>query len=122
MLYEVITVEYISRILSLDVRVETVAEIRLNAQKGIAVVTGEVEVQPGFISYKGRTVTLTPATEDGGVRYSIENDTPRSMVDVHGPYESGGVGRRSLRITSYNVCYTKLLRLRNHLFHLIINL
>ncbi len=90
-------VEYISRILSLDVRVETVAEIRLNAQKGIAVVTGEVEVQPGFISYKGRTVTLTPATEDGGVRYSIENDTPRSMVDVHGPYESGGVGRRSLQ-------------------------
>lgn len=90
-------VEYISRVLGLEVRVESVAEIRLNKQAGIAVVTGEVEVQPGFISYKGRTVTLTQPEGEGAPRYTLDNDTPRSLVDVHGPFESGGVGLRSLQ-------------------------
>lgn len=91
-------VEYISVVKSLNVPIESVAEVRVNRQTGIAIVTGDVQVQPGYISYRGRTVTLAQPANGGGIpRYDMENETPRSMVDVFGPFESGGGDPRGLQ-------------------------
>lgn len=93
--------DYISEVLNLDVPLESVAEVRINKQSGMVVVTGEVLVQPGFISHRGRTVSLAAPQADGGAlvapTYALDNETPRSIVDVYGPNESGKAGRRSLQ-------------------------
>lgn len=95
-------VEYISVVLGLDIPLTAEAIIQVNKQSGVVTVSGDVKVMPGFISYRGRNVTLSqPQTTDGqntvATSYNIENTTPRPLVDVFGPYESGGVGRRSLQ-------------------------
>lgn len=93
--------DYISEVLNLDVPLESVAEVLINKQSGMVVVTGEVLVQPGFISHRGRTVSLAqekgPNGEVGAATYALDNETPRSLVDVYGPNESGKAGRRSLQ-------------------------
>ena len=90
-------VRYIAMVLDIDVELQSVAEIRINKQRGSAIVSGDVEVMPGFISYKGRTVTLAPPAAGQDPRYEVNADTRRSLVDVFGPNESGGTGRRSLQ-------------------------
>ena len=90
-------VRYIAMVLDIDVELQSVAEIRINKQRGSAIVSGDVQVMPGFISYKGRTVTLAPALDGQDPRYDLEPNNPRGLVDVFGPNESGGSGRRSLQ-------------------------
>lgn len=96
-------VEYISVVMNqLDIPIASEAAVEINQQTGIVLVTGNVQVMPGFISYRGRTVTLTqPPVIQGQpaspVTYNVNNDTPRPLVDVYGPYESGGAARRSLQ-------------------------
>lgn len=90
-------VRYIAMVLDIDVELQSVAEIRINKQRGSAIVSGDVEVMPGFISYKGRTVTLAPPAAGQNPQYEVNADSRRSLVDVFGPNESGGTGRRSLQ-------------------------
>ncbi len=90
-------VRYIAMVLDIDVELQSVAEIRINKQRGSAIVSGDVEVMPGFISYRGRTVTLAPPIEGQDAKYELNADDPRGLVDVFGPNESGGSGRRSLQ-------------------------
>ncbi len=90
-------VRYIAMVLDIDVELQSVAEIRINKQRGSAIVSGDVQVMPGFISYKGRTVTLAPENNGQDPRYNLNADDPRGLVDVFGPNESGGSGRRSLQ-------------------------
>ena len=90
-------VRYIAMVLNIDVELQSIAEIRINKQRGSAIVSGDVQVMPGFISYKGRTVTLAPNNDGQDPQYNLENDNPRGLVDVFGPNESGGSGRRSLQ-------------------------
>ncbi len=82
-------VEYIAAVLNLDTPVSQPATVLFDRESGAAVITGEVRITPGFISYKGRTVTLAPQGQGPGDSYSLQNDTPRSLVDVQGPNQSG---------------------------------
>lgn len=88
-------VRYINEVLNTPVIVSSVARVVLDRENGTAVITGKVKVHPGFISYKGRTVTIAP-TPDGQTRYTLANDTPRPVVDLRGPGESGGRSLQSL--------------------------
>jgi len=90
-------VEYVSAVLEIDVPLQSVPSIRINRSAGTAVIAGDVKVMPGFISYQGRTVTLTDRGENRPPEYTLDNDTPRSLVDVFGHGESGATGRRSLQ-------------------------
>ncbi|MBP5233164.1 MAG: flagellar basal body P-ring protein FlgI [Planctomycetes bacterium] len=90
-------VEYVSAVLDIDVPLQSVASIRINRSTGTAVISGDVKVMPGFISYQGRTVTLTDMGDNLPPKYTLENDTPRALVDVFGHGESGATGRRSLQ-------------------------
>ena len=90
-------VEYVSAVLDIDVPLQSVPSIRINRSSGTAVIAGDVRVMPGFISYQGRTVTLTDAGENRPPQYTLDNETPRSLVDVCGHGESGSTGRRSLQ-------------------------
>ncbi len=90
-------VRYIAMVLDIDVELQSVAEIRINKQRGSAIVSGDVQVMPGFISYKGRTVTLAPQQDGEAPEYNLAPEDPRGLVDVFGPNESGGSGRRSLQ-------------------------
>ncbi|GHS92309.1 flagellar P-ring protein [Planctomycetales bacterium] len=90
-------VDYIAAILDGEVPIEAVARIRINRSTGAAVITGNIGIQPGFITYQGRTVTLQDGGENRPPAYTLENDTPRALVDLFGHNESGGSGRRSLQ-------------------------
>lgn len=90
-------VEYVSAVLDIDVPLQSVPSIRINRSSGTAVIAGDVKVMPGFISYQGRTVTLTDRGENRPPEYTLENETPRALVDVFGHGESGSAGRRSLQ-------------------------
>lgn len=90
-------VRYIAEVRDLDVELEPEAIIRINQQSGTAVVSGDVTVMRGLISYRGRTVTLAEPRENEAPRYNLDADTPRPVADVGGPGESGGEGRVSLQ-------------------------
>lgn len=94
-------VEYISIVLSMDVPLTPEAIIHINRQTGIIAISGDVRVSPGLVSYRGKTVTLNQAqTPDGQLApatYTLDNQTPRPLVDVFGPGESAGSGQRSLQ-------------------------
>lgn len=90
-------VQYIAAVLEVDVPLDSVARIRINRSSGAAVVSGDVRLMPGFISYQGRTVTLGEPLDNQAPQYTLENQTPRPLVDVFGHGESGSTGRRSLQ-------------------------
>jgi flagellar P-ring protein precursor FlgI len=90
-------VDYIAAVLDAEVPIESVARIRINRSNGSAVITGNIGIKAGFITYRGRTVTLNDPGENQPPVYDMPNDTPRALVDLLGYNGSGGTGRISLQ-------------------------
>ena len=58
-----------------------------------------------LVAYEGMLLDLTPP---GAVELQLMPDQETAVLTPASIFDEGGVDR--LRITSYNVCYTKLLR------------
>ena len=78
----------------------------------IKILLNEV-VAHGDMTTKQRNVLLAKMTDDVGqlvLRDNYLQSQALSMMEAHGPDRLDEQARLIRRITSYNVCYTKLLR------------
>ncbi len=81
-------VEYVQEVLELDIAVERPARVLVNRATKTVIITGEVRVDPVAISHKNLTVTLRDipqGADDRRPRYSLENNTGRSVIELDGP-------------------------------------
>lgn len=76
---------YLSQILNVQVAVDRPARIVVNRAKNTIVVTGDIQVRNAVVSLKDKTVTVQPETDTRPARYTLENDTPRSLIELEGP-------------------------------------
>lgn len=78
-------VEYISEVLNLDVPLQNHGMILINRQEGTVVITGSVQVQPGVISHRGRTIRIAEPVANEPIRYDLPDDADRALVSVPDP-------------------------------------
>ncbi|MDR0362310.1 MAG: flagellar basal body P-ring protein FlgI [Planctomycetota bacterium] len=76
---------YISQILDVPVAVDRTARIVINRAKNSIVVTGDIQVNNAVVSLQDKTVTIRPETEAEPAAYALADDTPRRLVEMHGP-------------------------------------
>ncbi len=81
-------VEFISRVLDLNVAVEKPARVLINRQTNTVILTGEVRVDPVAISHRNLTVTLQPAAgaPEGSRqrRHTLRDQDERPLVELEG--------------------------------------
>ncbi len=81
-------VEFISRVLELNVAVERPARVLINHQTNTVVITGEVRVDPVAISHNNLTVTLSPSASalpgSPQRKYTLDDKTERKLIELDG--------------------------------------
>lgn len=76
---------YIEGIMKVPVSVDRPAIIYINRAKNSIVVTGDIRVNNASVSLQDKSVTLRPETPERPAGYVLENETPRSLVELDGP-------------------------------------
>ncbi|MDR2390483.1 MAG: flagellar basal body P-ring protein FlgI [Planctomycetota bacterium] len=76
---------YISNIMEVPVSVDRPAMIVVNRGRNSIVVTGDVQVNNATISIQDKTVTIRPETPEEPAAYTLDDATPRSVVEIDGP-------------------------------------
>lgn len=76
---------YIAGILAVPVAVDRPATIMVNRSLNSIVVTGDVRVSNAVVSLQDKTVTIRPETPEEPAGYTLNDDTPRTAVELEGP-------------------------------------
>lgn len=76
---------YVAGILEVQVSLDRPATIVINRSRNSIVVTGDVRVGNAMVSLQDKTVTLRPETPDEPAAYTLDNETPRRLVEIEGP-------------------------------------
>lgn len=76
---------YLSGVLSVPVSINRPPTIQISKAKNSIVVTGEIRVNSATVSIQDKTVTIRPETPDAPASYTLQDDTPRSVVELDGP-------------------------------------
>ena len=76
---------YIAQVLAVPVAVDRPARIVVNRSRNSIVVTGDIRVSNAVVSLQDKTVTIVPPTDEEPARYTLNNDTARSLVELEGP-------------------------------------
>lgn len=76
---------YIDNILKVPVAVDRPAKILVSRGTNSIVVTGDIRVNNASVSLQDKTVTIRPETPERPAGYVLENDTPRTLVELDGP-------------------------------------
>lgn len=76
---------YIAGILAVPVAVDRPATIAVNRSLNSIVVTGDVRVSNAVVSLQDKTVTIRPETPEEPAGYTLNDDTPRTAVELEGP-------------------------------------
>ena len=83
--YRTDVAQYVKNIMEVPVAVSRPATILVNRAKNSIVVTGDVRVNNALVSLQDKNVTIRPETEEEPARYTLENDTARTLVELEGP-------------------------------------
>lgn len=76
---------YISGVLAVPVAIDRPATIVINKSKNTIVVTGDVRVNNAMVSLQDKTVTIRPEPPEEPAAYTLEDGTPRNLVELEGP-------------------------------------
>lgn len=76
---------YIAAILRVPVAIDRPARIVVNSSTNTIVVTGDIQVNNATVSLQDKTVTIRPETPERPAGYTLDNDTPRTLVELDGP-------------------------------------
>lgn len=76
---------YMADVLAVPVSIDRPAKILFNRSSNTVVITGDIRVNNASISLQDKTVTIRPETPERPAGYVLENETPRSLVELEGP-------------------------------------
>lgn len=83
--YKYETTRYIASVLEVPVSVDRPATILVNRARNSIVVAGDIRVNNAVISLQDKMVTLRPEEDDRPAGYTINNETPRNLIELEGP-------------------------------------
>ncbi|MCL1999864.1 MAG: flagellar basal body P-ring protein FlgI [Planctomycetes bacterium] len=79
------TTQFIATLLDVPVFVSRPAVIAVNRARNSIVVTGDVRVNNALVSIQDKMVSLRPETQEQPPSYTLDDDTPRNLIELDGP-------------------------------------
>ncbi len=76
---------YIANLLDVPVSVNRPAMIVVNRARNSIVVTGDIRVNNAVVSLQDKMVTIRPETLEQPAAYTLNNETPRNLIELDGP-------------------------------------
>lgn len=84
-LYKYETTRYIASVLEVPVSINRPATILVNRARNSIVVTGDIRVNNAVVSLQDKMVTLRPEEDNQPAGYTLNNQTPRNLIELDGP-------------------------------------